>query len=666
MPKILSKHTYYLFFCLIIIMLACQSENRTQETHLYTKPPEVQLDSLANWFATETNINDKQYFPQFYKHFNQKIKNQQWEEAAILLYHTGETVFVNNKSDSLIIKTHEDFIEQHQNAISDRYKSGLYLNLGILNYYDSNFEKAIVNLKKVTQMPYKDYYTLENISTAYNELSYTYNEMGKFDKALKASFKSLESSIMQKDTLGFGASYDAIGGVYLAMKDYQNAEIYMNKAIHTLGSMKHQMGVFAVYLNKLGLYELINSPKLEPFIDSMFVFHQQQDFQNDSYKIYAYSWKIQQLLQQKKIADAKKMLQEIKPLFDQSEEKFLYSKYLEVAADYDKITGEKIIDTQIYKQAIPEYKAKKNLESLLSCYDALREEAIEKNDYKTAMFYTDAYDETYDSLTDRLLIVKTKELDKKYQIEKKEQQITLQNQEITQKNTQIALLITLLSGSLLAVWAFYSWQKQKTLKQEKENSMNFTKQLLENTEEERKRIAGDLHDSISHELLNLKSIFSQDLVVVNKKIDSIINDIRGISRNLHPVMFDKIGLVPNIEQLVERLQNQNNFFISTDINYNGTLSSANELQIYRIVQEALTNIIKYAQAHAAKITISEQEDKILIEIKDNGKGFDVKQALNSGKAFGLHNIIERSRVIGGEANIKSTASGTIIYLEIPI
>jgi signal transduction histidine kinase len=195
--------------------------------------------------------------------------------------------------------------------------------------------------------------------------------------------------------------------------------------------------------------------------------------------------------------------------------------------------------------------------------------------------------------------------------------------------------------------------------------MNFTKQLLEKGEDERKRIAGDLHDSISHELLSLKNTLSTDMNGVSDKIDAIINDIRDISRNLHPVMFDKIGLVPNIEQLVERLQNQNNFFISTEINYNGTLSSADELQIYRIIQEALTNIIKYAQAHAAKITIVEQKDKIAIEIKDNGKGFDVKQVLNSGKAFGLHNIIERSRVIGGEASFHSSSEGTIIHITIP-
>jgi signal transduction histidine kinase len=237
---------------------------------------------------------------------------------------------------------------------------------------------------------------------------------------------------------------------------------------------------------------------------------------------------------------------------------------------------------------------------------------------------------------------------------------------------------------LIIVFVFSSenintiWRKEKVEKislleselerqqlQDKINSMNFTKQLLENTEEERKRIASDLHDSISHELLNLKYTFRDDLSKVNAQIDSVINNIRSISRNLHPAMFDKIGLVPNIEQSVERLQTQNNFLVNTQIDYPRRLNAADELQIYRIVQEALTNIVKYSHAHAAKITILQDAKQFVLEVKDNGMGFDVKKALNSGHAFGLHNIIERSRAIGGEAQILSSAKGTIIKVILP-
>ncbi len=76
-------------------------------------------------------------------------------------------------------------------------------------------------------------------------------------------------------------------------------------------------------------------------------------------------------------------------------------------------------------------------------------------------------------------------------------------------------------------------------------------------------------------------------------------------------------------------------------------------------------MIKYANAHAAKTTILEEKDKIGIEIKDSGKGFHVEETLNTGKAFGLCNIIERSRVIGGEARIRSSVEGTKIKIIIP-
>jgi two-component system, NarL family, sensor kinase len=657
------------YFALIFIAFSCwilliNCEKKEVKT-IYIKPPEEKLDSVTTWFSTEDNFNNKNYFPLFYKYFNQKIEAKQWEEAASILFNAGRIVCINSKADSIMIKTHKDLLEKHQNDISDRYKSGLYLNLGMLYYYNSDFDLAIATLKKGTQIASKDYYSLLNLSSIYNELGYIYTETGKLDMGLEMAFKALDTSIMLKDTVGVGAAYDAISSVYRSMYDYNNAENFMNKAIVSLDSAKEYIGVLTVYENKLALYEEIDNPNLKPLIDSVYLFYQKHHFKNDTHKLYVYSWKAIQLLKEKKIAEAEKLLTEIRPLFDVSQEKFLHSKYIEAAIIYDKITGRKTISSNVYEEAIPEYKAQKDYVSLLICYDELKTEAIQKKEYKTALFYADAYNEINDSLRNKTLLIKAKELDKKYQIEKKEQQIAIQKQEITQKNTSIALLIASLFGMCLMIGGYYLWQKQKTLKQDKANSMNFTKQLLENTEDERKRIASDLHDSISHELLNLKSIFKQDLSIVNAKIDNIINDIRGISRNLHPVMFDKIGLEPNIEQLVERIQEQNDFMVNTEMNYKGSLTSADELQIYRILQEALTNIIKYANAHAAKITIEELDDKICIEIRDNGKGFNVKETLNNGKSFGLHNIIERSRFLGGKATIKSSEEGTIITINIP-
>jgi two-component system, NarL family, sensor kinase len=227
------------------------------------------------------------------------------------------------------------------------------------------------------------------------------------------------------------------------------------------------------------------------------------------------------------------------------------------------------------------------------------------------------------------------------------------------------LLLAALAFIVLAALAYRYWQSRKKLKIEKQMSENYTRQLLEKTEEERKRIATDLHDSISHELMGLKSSNTEEFKQANQKIDTIINDIRVISRNLHPVMFDKVGLQNTIEQMAERVQQQHGCLLTADINYANSLSSATELQIYRITQEAINNIVKYANAIAGKISINETDTQVMVEIKDNGKGFDVAHTLNSSKAFGLHNIIERSKAIGGKANIASGNTGTVINIVIP-
>jgi len=192
----------------------------------------------------------------------------------------------------------------------------------------------------------------------------------------------------------------------------------------------------------------------------------------------------------------------------------------------------------------------------------------------------------------------------------------------------------------------------------------FTKQLLKAIEDERKRIATDLHDGIGNELGAMKHLSAAPAGQWNTKIDAIIEEIRTISRNLHPVMFDRIGLKITLEQLVERVQYHQNFMLTTEIDYTTSLSSDVELQVYRIIQEAVTNILKHANAIAGKITITENDRVVFVEIKDNGKGFNLKEILENGKSFGLLNIIERSRAIGGQATIKSDNSGTLITIEI--
>ena len=103
----------------------------------------------------------------------------------------------------------------------------------------------------------------------------------------------------------------------------------------------------------------------------------------------------------------------------------------------------------------------------------------------------------------------------------------------------------------------------------------------------------------------------------------------------------------------------------TKINYNQNLSKSSELQVLRIIQEAITNIIKYAKADAAKLSIETNNNVTEIWIQDNGIGFDVNTVLNSGKSFGLISIQQRYKAIGGIAKIISNQNGTLININIP-
>ncbi|EDM38498.1 membrane-associated sensory histidine kinase-like ATPase [Pedobacter sp. BAL39] len=211
----------------------------------------------------------------------------------------------------------------------------------------------------------------------------------------------------------------------------------------------------------------------------------------------------------------------------------------------------------------------------------------------------------------------------------------------------------------------YSFKQQKAQFQKRNKQARwFTEKLFENSEKERKRIAADLHDGVTQELLALKSTL-QDKPELKSHVDRIINEIRSVSRDLHPVLFEKVGLLLSLEQMTERILHVHGLQLNIDSNYRESMPTDVELQIYRILQEALSNTIKYADALHAWIEITEHPNGLRVTIEDDGKGFNIKQKLQQGDAFGLHNILERSKVCGGEAKITSSPKGTKINIQIP-
>ena len=151
---------------------------------------------------------------------------------------------------------------------------------------------------------------------------------------------------------------------------------------------------------------------------------------------------------------------------------------------------------------------------------------------------------------------------------------------------------------------------------------------------------------------------------MQKEATQLIEEIREISWELRPSVLDDLGLVPAIRSYLSRFSDHYHIDVYFDCVLNRRLDISIELTIYRIIQEALTNIRKYAEVSEATVIVREMDDVVRVMIEDKGKGFDLEK---QSPGVGLFSMDERARSVRGELSITaSPGQGTKVILEIPI
>ncbi len=207
----------------------------------------------------------------------------------------------------------------------------------------------------------------------------------------------------------------------------------------------------------------------------------------------------------------------------------------------------------------------------------------------------------------------------------------------------------------------------------------FSRRLIESQEQDRKRIAAELHDGLGQSLVIIKNRAVLSLTARDdyerafEQLDEIagaateaLNEVKEITYNLRPYQLDRLGLTKAIESMLRRASSDATEFSFEIDSIDGAFPEDSEINVYRIVQESVNNIIKHANASLAKIRIERRERAVDITIKDNGKGFDTEKTRANGGGFGLLGIAERVRILDGEFHVHSTAGkGTIISIELP-
>ena len=175
---------------------------------------------------------------------------------------------------------------------------------------------------------------------------------------------------------------------------------------------------------------------------------------------------------------------------------------------------------------------------------------------------------------------------------------------------------------------------------------------------------------MKREIENKKQhITSSDVIIeidaMNKMIDKAVGRVRKLITQLRPELLDKLGLIAALEWYVQEFATSTNI----DAKFNTELDELNidnvkTVSLFRIVQEALTNVVKHSSATAANVALIKEKDKIILEINDNGKGI-AAQDLNLEDKFGLLGMRERAKLIDGSIQISGSPNkGTSIRLEI--
>lgn len=323
----------------------------------------------------------------------------------------------------------------------------------------------------------------------------------------------------------------------------------------------------------------------------------------------------------------------------------------------------------------------------------------------SALFYFESFNALKDSLITGERLKDINRLQETYQKEKREQEIAFlkteeesRNQEVVMERRQnLYLLISVVLLALLALGIFIVFrQRARTEKRIadinaniyrkrlheviKEHELKSINQVMEGQENERKRIAEDLHDRLGSMLSSIKLHFNaveekldklevktfQQYTRANSLLDEVCSEVRNIAHNMESGVLLNFGLVAALEDLRDMLKNTGDFnFVLNIFGLNERLSSDIEITVYRVIQELLSNTIRHSGAKKITIDLTRSAEQLTVVYSDDGKGFDTRLATNAG--MGLKNIRSRLRRLSGQLYLDSGKNnGATSIIEIPL
>lgn len=215
-------------------------------------------------------------------------------------------------------------------------------------------------------------------------------------------------------------------------------------------------------------------------------------------------------------------------------------------------------------------------------------------------------------------------------------------------------------------------ESQRTVELRTLELQKLSAQLLQIQDQERRRLARELHDDLGQQLIGLKMMLSEaGNENVHKHVDTAISTVRNLSYLLHPPLLDETGLRSALHWYVEGLEKRSNIEIALVITppIFPRLAADIETTIFRVVQESLTNVYRHADSERARVEVDKRAESVIVRVRDFGKGFPQEKLgrLHSPTlGVGIGGMRERVRQFGGELTVSRAEPGTLVEARIPI
>lgn len=572
-----------------------------------------------------------------------------------------------------------------EEALKSKDNSALalsYNTLGNIHQYKTDTDSALFFHKKSLH-----YRTLNNdtlgIADSYNNLGIAFDTKGDFENALKHYFQALRLYEKKQDDEKTAMTLINIGVVYKAQKEYRKAYFYYKKAYEIYTKIKSDFGT-TVTAGNLGSI-LIN---FQNYKQSLLYSEQAKEgYEKLGYKRYL-GYPISNIA----------IVYDSLHRFKEANENYLKSITLhqEFANNFEVanicsaystclLKQNKFEDAIMYGKKALKFATIANADFIeINAIDNLAKAYAKLGIYDKAYYYASLHKEGTDKLFRKEKTKAIFELEAKYEIEKKSKQLLQIENKMQQRNTLLLVLSLIIISVGLISYLLYRQQKIRAKQTAQEYELKSAIAAIESQnklQEQRLAISRDLHDNIGAQLTfiissinNITHAFDIKNLKLEDKLQNISSFTKATIVELRDTIWAMNSKQVSLEDLKLRIYNfiekaklaveETSFSFTIDPELSSVIfSSVDGMNIYRVVQEAVHNSIKYAQATAITVDFKKQEHSIIIEITDNGVGFEMDDV---SLGNGIYNMKKRIKEIQGTFSLNSTLNqGTAIIIELP-